>query len=134
MRHELLTGRLRLRPATVGDSAELLHVAPPRAGETVEARAKRLAGHSAVSDQWFHAHGYGVWIIEEHGGSAMMGFVGAKPNEDPREPELMYGLHERARGKGYAAEAAHAVTRHLFSLPSTTQVWAQADPDNIASW
>jgi len=134
MKHELLTARLRLRPTTTEDTAELLQVAPLRTGETMETRAARLADHASVSDRWFAEHGYGVWIIEELGSPRLMGFVGAKPNEDPREPELMYGLHERARGKGYAAEAAHALLRDLFSLPATTQVWAQTDPDNRASW
>lgn len=134
MKHELLTQRLRLRRTTSRDSVELLQIAPLRAGETIEDRAKRLADHASVSDRWFAEHGYGVWIIEERGSDFAMGFVGAKPNEDAREPELMYGLHERARGNGYAAEAAHALMRHLFSLPATASIWAQADPDNHASW
>ncbi len=134
MRHELLTDRLRLRPTTPRDSAELLQIAPLRTAETIEARAMRLADHASVSDRWFAEHGYGVWIIEEQASDFVMGFIGAKPNEDPREPELMYGLHERARGRGYAAEAVHALVRHLFSLPATVQVWAQADPDHRASW
>ena len=134
MKHELLTRRLRLCPTTSRDSVELLQIAQLRAGETIEARAERLADHASVSDRWFAEHGYGVWIIEEHSSDLLMGFGGAKPNEDPREPELIYGLHNRARGKGYAAEAAHALMRHLFSLPATASVWAQADPDNRASW
>ena len=134
MKHELLTDRLRLRPTTSRDSDELVQIATLRANETIEDQAKRLADHASVSDQWFAEHGYGVWIIERHGSDSVMGFVGAKPNEDPREPELMYGLHERARGKGYAAEATHALMRHLFSLATTSQVWAQTEPDNRASW
>lgn len=129
----LPTARLVLRPQVEGDHEAILRVAPPRSGESLEARAERLKGHAAVSDRWFADFGYGVWVLEPPGTAGLLGFVGAKPNDTPARPELMYGLSESARGRGLAAEAAQAVVRHLFSLPGTTEVWAQTDPDNVAS-
>jgi len=134
MSPQLRTARLTLRRQEPRDAAELIQVAPLRAGETLEARAERLKDSAAISDRWFADYGYGVWVVEEHGSASMVGFVGAKPNDEPGRPELMYGLNERARGKGYAIEAAEALVRHLFSLSATTEVWAQTDPGNVASW
>ncbi len=134
MTHELRSTRLRLRPEEPRDNEELIRLAPLRAGESVEEQAIRMAGHAEVSNRWFVEYGFGVWIIELPGQVGTLGFVGAKPNDEPSKPELMYGLGESARGKGHVAEAAQAVMQYLFTLPATTEVWAQTDPQNRASW
>jgi RimJ/RimL family protein N-acetyltransferase len=134
MSRVLRTARLVLRPEEPRDSEALIRMASLRTGETPEDRAARLTGHAAVSDRWFAEHGYGVWAVEEPGSPALLGYVGAKPNDAPGRPEIMYGFDESARGRGYAAEAAQALLHFLFTLPGTTEVWAQADPANVASW
>ena len=53
--------------------------------------------------------GYGLWLVFEREGDRLAGFAGFLQSEG-KAPNLIYGLHPDFCGKGYATEAAGAVS------------------------
>ena len=53
--------------------------------------------------------------------------------EAERNPEIGYGILERFRGHGYAAEAVRLALRWAFRHPNINAVEAETDPENTAS-
>jgi aminoglycoside 6'-N-acetyltransferase len=52
---------------------------------------------------------------------------------DGRQAEIGWVFHPDARGRGYATEAARAITEAAFGDLGVHRVWAQLDPVNTAS-
>jgi RimJ/RimL family protein N-acetyltransferase len=50
-----------------------------------------------------------------------------------RSAEVGYNIDHRHWGKGYAAEATHALVNYLFEVTGVTRVFGMLHPDNIAS-
>jgi RimJ/RimL family protein N-acetyltransferase len=85
-------------------------------------------------DQWQRC-GYGYWVVRRHGSDQRLGFCGIKPMDlhGMKVLNLFYRFATSAWGRGYAGEAATAVTtwasRHGPDLP----LIARVRPANIAS-
>ncbi|MEJ8303913.1 GNAT family N-acetyltransferase [Saccharibacillus sacchari] len=59
--------------------------------------------------------------------------TGIKEELPPPNREVVYGLTEACRGKGYMTQAVAALTEWLFAHTRTDIVHGLAKPDNIAS-
>jgi ribosomal-protein-alanine N-acetyltransferase len=65
----------------------------------------------------------------------MIGRCGLGISEsEPREAMLWYTLHPDHWGRGYTTEAARAMVNFAFRELRLHRIWADCDPDNIASW
>lgn len=72
------------------------------------------------------------WVIEADG--KLAGTVGAYDySSEDNSIELGYSIIESRWGKGYASEAAHAVTDWLLTVEGIDTVKAWVDADNAAS-
>ncbi len=137
---ELLTARLSLRrPAEADiDAIFAIHHDPatclhnPSDALTRPAEAEAL--YRRWNDQW-QRYGYGYWVVRRRDSARQLGFCGIKPMElRGREVlNLFYRFAASAWGRGYAGEAATAVTawvsRHGPDLP----LIARIRPNNTAS-
>lgn len=65
--------------------------------------------------------------------AAVLGAVGVGEHDDLHEPELFYSLLPVARGRGYATEAAAAVTSWALVSYDLPYLIATATVDNVAS-
>ena len=85
-----------------------------------------MAGHWAI-------HGAGMFAVEEKHSGKFVGRVG--PWFPPTWPdfEIGWGITREARGRGYAAEAAHAAIDWAFERFEIAQVIHCIDRENIAS-
>lgn len=63
----------------------------------------------------------------------VIGAVGAGEHDDLHEPEIFYNLLPDARGKGFAVEAARAVTEWALSNYKIQYLIGTAEVGNIAS-
>ncbi|MEC0238465.1 GNAT family N-acetyltransferase [Paenibacillus dokdonensis] len=63
----------------------------------------------------------------------VVGAVGAGEHDDLHEPEICYNLLPEARGKGYAIEAAMAVTEWAMANYKMDYIIGTATVDNIPS-
>ena len=135
--HVLLTGRLILRPVSTDDHDVLLaHWAAPDVrrflfdGATLS--ATEITGVIEDSTRDFGRAGYGLWLIHEKDGTALVGTAGLRPLEDVGL-EIFYSLATSAWGKGYATEAARAVLDHALGPLGLPEVLAEVDEGNTAS-
>lgn len=81
----------------------------------------------------YAAYGYGLWIIETHGGE----FVGDcgltwQRIDERRELEVGYHVRHELQGRGYATEAARACRAFAAQLGEPHLV-AIIHPENVAS-
>ena len=137
MDHVLTTERLVLRPVTAHDHAVLLtHWALPDVrrflfdGEALSAAEVTETIEDSTRD--FAAAGYGIWLIQEEHGTALVGTTGLRPLEDSGL-EIFYSLAPGSWGKGYATEAARAVVEHALGPLGLPEVLAEVDEGNAAS-
>ena len=137
MDHVLVTGRLILRPVSTDDHDVLLaHLAAPDVrrflfdGATLS--ATEITGVIEDSTRDFGRAGYGLWLIHEKDGTALVGTAGLRPLEDVGL-EIFYSLATSAWGKGYATEAARAVLDHALGPLGLPEVLAEVDEGNTAS-
>ena len=135
--HVLTTERLLLRPVTAHDHAVLLtHWALPDVrrflfdGEALSAAEVTETIEDSTRD--FAAAGYGIWLIREEHGTALVGTTGLRPLEDSGL-EIFYSLAPGSWGKGYATEAARAVVEHALGPLGLPEVLAEVDEGNAAS-
>jgi RimJ/RimL family protein N-acetyltransferase len=126
METRLHAERLTLRPAASSDLEFLVQA-------TAGADTTRIAVFLDASLTWWKIYRYGLWVLEHKDSAAPMGWCGLRPGEQPRQPELMYGLAPRHHGQGFATEAARAVLKYAFTLPEVTAVWAATLPTHHAS-
>ncbi len=77
---------------------------------------------------------YMIRRTTDHEGALLVGSAGYfGPPAADGIVEIGYSVVEEARGKGYAAEAAGALTQRALAWPGVTQVVAEAKADNYAS-
>jgi [ribosomal protein S5]-alanine N-acetyltransferase len=135
--HILTTDRLVLSPVTAHDHAWLLaHWTAPDVrrflfDEAILAAAE-VTGVIEDSVRNFAAAGYGLWLIREQDETELAGTAGLRPLED-LGLEVFYSLVPRARGSGYATEAARAVLEHALGPLGLPEVLAEVDEGNSAS-
>jgi [ribosomal protein S5]-alanine N-acetyltransferase len=75
-----------------------------------------------------------IRVIVERSSNAVIGSVNLKgPPDEHGDVEIGWGLHESARGKGYATEAAAAVIQWAFQQPYVCSMRATIADDNRGS-
>jgi len=133
----LHTERLVLRPVTADDHAVLLaHWAAPDVRRFLFDGAMLSAAEitEAIEDSTrdFGRAGYGLWLIHEKDGTALVGTTGLWPLADIGL-EIFYSLASGSWGKGYATEAARTVLDHALGPLGLPEVLAEIDEGNTAS-
>jgi ribosomal-protein-alanine N-acetyltransferase len=99
---------------------------------------EELEGLLSLYANWLRADpsviGYGPWMAiarDEEVVVASAGFVG-KPDANATI-ELGFGTHADYRNRGYASEAALALTEWALAQPTVARVTAKCDRDNAPS-
>jgi len=133
----LHTERLVLRPVTADDHAVLLaHWAAPDVRRFLFDGAMLSAAEitEAIEDSTrdFGRAGYGLWLIHEKDGTALLGTTGLRPLADIGLA-IFYSLASGSWGKGYATEAARTVLDHALGPLGLPEVLAEIDEGNTAS-
>jgi ribosomal-protein-alanine N-acetyltransferase len=135
---EIDTARLRLRPLTPRD-LDALHCLLTQPGvrryllddEVIpRERAQSFIGSSVAS---FDANGYGLWGATAKGSDALIGFCGFWLFHEPPRLELLYGLGDDCRRKGFATEMAVSMIRYGFETLGFVRIEASTDASNAAS-
>ncbi|MFJ6676796.1 GNAT family N-acetyltransferase [Actinosynnema sp. NPDC091369] len=130
---ELITARLELRPwvarevgAVVGGE-RLPHWADdfPAEGDRV------VAGLFGDHPEWLGGHGHRL-VVERDSG-LVVGSVGLFWPPVDGVLEIGYGIVPSRRGRGYASEAARALTGHAFTASGVHTVRAEVELSNPAS-
>lgn len=70
----------------------------------------------------------------EAGSLELIGFCGLRYIGETRDVELLYGIHPRLWGRGFATEAARAILQWAFRETTLPRVFAGADLPNAASF
>lgn len=73
------------------------------------------------------------WLICEKKTKNAVGEIGFHGVPCRYAAEIGYGIHEDARGSGYASEAAKALIEWAFSQKDVYFIEAESEPDNAAS-
>ncbi len=74
-----------------------------------------------------------IRVIVERASNIVIGSINLKGPPSHGDVEIGWGLNENATGKGYAAEAAAAVTVWAFAQPDVASISATIPEDNIRS-
>lgn len=131
----LETKRLRLRPVTADDVADLvaLHEDPLVARFMgVRDRGWYEWRVEASAEEWVQ-RGHGLTAIVARGDGRFLGRTGFKYWPQFDETELGWVLRPEARGQGFATEAAGAVLRWGLERFEPPYFTAMIRPDNVAS-
>lgn len=104
----------------------------------ITARGRALSEAEAWSEAaWLVGHwqmlGYGMFVVEERATGAFLGRIG--PLHPPWWPdlEMAWALAPRARGRGYATEAARAAIGWTFASVELDRIVSIIHPLNTAS-
>jgi len=81
----------------------------------------------------FASNDYGLWGATEKDDGVLVGFCGFWLFHDPPRLELLYGLCDDCRGRGYATEMAAAMIRYGFEALRFDRIEASTDAPNTAS-
>ncbi|MFS0738612.1 GNAT family protein [Sphingomonas sp. 1P06PA] len=125
----LATERLALRPIARGDAEALFPLfSDPEAmrfwSSPPFSDVEALRAWISPSDEW------PAWVMVEAGEVVGRIAIGVRR---PGVAEIGYALDRRAWGRGIAAEAVKAVIAHGFGAMGLRRIFADVDPDNIAS-
>ncbi|MEU5874459.1 GNAT family N-acetyltransferase [Glycomyces sp. NPDC047369] len=139
---ELKTERLSLRPLAAADAAALAAInadpevmryigtGEPRTPEQTEALCAKVAAH-------WDEHGWGAFAVTEREGGALVGLgILATPTFLPEilpATEVGWRIARDRWGRGYAPEAARAVTGFAFGDLGLDRVVSCIHADNAAS-
>ncbi len=132
---ELRTNRLRLRQLQV-DDAEALH--PSMSDEAMMKYWSRAPTRSVDETRDYFRPVPGMedwrsWAITLPEDDRAIGWVSVGERRQGGVAELGYLLANEWHGHGYAREAVTAVIDHLFAIENHRRVFADTDPDNVAS-
>lgn len=132
----LETERLTLRPLVMEDFprwAEMM--ADPEAARFLggpQSAEVAWRGFMTMAGAW-SLTGVSMFSVIERGSGLWLGRIGPwRPLGWPG-PEVGWGLHPDAQGKGYGVEAATATIDHAFDVLGWTEVIHTIDPDNTPS-
>lgn len=136
------TARLVLRRWNAGDAARLKllvdanldHLRPwmpwamqePSPLEAIEERLERFERHHRDGLEWT----MGIFLGSD---DTLIGGAGLHPRIGPAALEIGYWIAEPHTRRGYATEAASALTAAAFALPHVEHVEIRCDPRNLAS-
>lgn len=135
----LATPRLRLRPFTAADAADVqrlagdpgisattLHIPHPyeraMAVEWISTHAKKYADGTHV-----------IYAVTSTGGGRLLGAVGLTIDRRNRRAEMGYWIGREYWNRGYATEAAGAVLRYAFGTLGMNKIFAHHMTRNPAS-
>ena len=123
------TKRLKLIPKTHEEVCAMVEAmsASDKAQLSAEWLARLYA--STVADPW--THGFSMLHRDSNAIVGTCGFKG--PPEADRMVEIAYGVSPDQQGKGYATEAAEALTTYAFSSGNVSVVRAHTWPQPNAS-
>ncbi|MDX1420871.1 MAG: GNAT family N-acetyltransferase [Rubricoccaceae bacterium] len=136
--HVLVTPRLRLRPLQARDGPALQRhwtdpavrrflwddaVIPPHQVEAIVAESERL----------FADEGFGLWALQAHEETDLIGCGGYWYFHEPPQRELVLSLTPSRWGRGLATEAGHALLAYAFDRLGVCEVHASTDAPNSAS-
>jgi len=128
---ELATERFVLTREELADASWLADLFTARGAGTVteaEARARVAAMHELTRE-----YGIGAYILRPKDGGAPAGYAAIIIGRGTvEEPEIAYELLPKARGHGYATEAASTVLPAAFET-GRRRIWATIRPWNTAS-
>ena len=80
------------------------------------------------------AERFGVWVMIERDGRSVVGDIGFKgPPDEAGTIEIGYSVIPDRRRRGYATEAAEALTGSALSQPRVRDVVATCDAGNLPS-
>jgi RimJ/RimL family protein N-acetyltransferase len=97
--------------------------------ESLQAKVNRLRGFRAEFDLGKNF----VYAIFDPDESQVIGGTGLHPRVGPDALEIGYWIHANEVGKGYATEAAGALTRVAFEVGGMRRVEIHCDPTNERS-
>jgi [ribosomal protein S5]-alanine N-acetyltransferase len=137
---ELVTERLSLRrpaPADV-DSIFAIHSDTRAcAHNPSDALATRDEAHQLFRrwDEHWHRFGFGYWVVRHRGSAAPIGFCGIKVMQFNENDvvNLFYRFDPAVWRRGFAAEAAAAVTSWVAANIPDRALIARIRPENVAS-
>jgi RimJ/RimL family protein N-acetyltransferase len=123
------TQSLRLIPRTREEvRAQIEQMQPQEKAELSEGWLARLDSSGPV-DPWIHG-----FVMVNQVSESVVGFCGFKgPPEADGMVEIAYGVAPEHQGKGYATEAAQALTNYAFSNSQVSVVRAHTLPQPNAS-
>jgi len=123
----LETKRLKLHVASRDEMVKFIETQTD--GVLIEAYNEMLQGCLDHPEQW---EWYAIWMIELRDGTHVgdLSFKGLEPDGSA---EIGYGIAEKFRGKGYAAEAVEAAVGWALKQPGVVRVEAETEPDNFPS-
>ncbi len=130
------TERLILRPTAMSDFprwAELM--ADPEAARYiggVQPRATVWRGLMTMAGAWALT-GVSMFSVLDRDTGQWLGRIGPWQPEGWPGPEVGWGLHPDAQGRGYALEAAVATIDYAFDILGWDEVVHSIDPDNRPS-
>ena len=81
----------------------------------------------------YEAHGYGMYVVEAPTPRVPMGLCGLVKRDFLESPDLGFALFPEWVGKGYAAEAAHAVIAHAADRLGIARLYAIVNAGNRRS-
>ena len=139
--YRILTPRLCVRCWNPKDApalkaavdASLEHLKPwmpwAKAEDTIEERVKYLRQSRGKFDL-DQSYTYGIFSRDE---SQVLGSTGLNTRAGDRAREIGYWIHVDHTGRGYASEAAMALTKVAFLVEGMDRVEICCDPNNTAS-
>ncbi|RYY33293.1 MAG: N-acetyltransferase [Sphingomonadales bacterium] len=125
----LYGARLRLRPIAMRDAEALFPIFSDE--ETMRYWSRAPFAEVARLREWIRPDAtWPAWVIESDG--AVIGRI-ALGQQRPRVAEIGYAVSRTMWGRGFAREAVAAVLAFAFGAAGMRRVFADVDPDNVAS-
>jgi RimJ/RimL family protein N-acetyltransferase len=81
----------------------------------------------------YENHGYGPYCLSLKKERTPIGICGLFRRDNLNDPDIGFALLPDYRGKGFAAEAAHAVIAHARADLGLRRLTAIVSPENVAS-
>lgn len=94
---------------------------------------ERIEERLVLFEQQFDNGAEWLYGIRSRADDALLGGTGLHPRIGPDGLEIGYWLRANATGKGYATEAARALTEVALGQPGIERVQIRCDPRNVAS-
>lgn len=132
------TKRLLLRPMTLDDLAFFHRINNDPFvrrylwdDEPVQLRVSRDTLRGV--EEAFARHGWGLWALQTRDAGETIGYAGLWTFFGEPQPQLLYALYERHTGRGFATEAAGAITGYAFDKLGFAYLHASMDVGNASS-
>jgi len=135
----LTTKRLRLREFTPGDAVFIVELVNDPDWHRyindpgVRDEAGALIWMESRLFEPYRRYGHGFWAVERLDSGELLGMCGIFKRDSLPLPDVGYGFVPRARGQGFAREAAAACLQHGRERLGMTAILAITALDNDAS-